>query len=317
MQELSIPKSTVKSPKAKFDQSKTIEALLEDANRGQQRLMETYVAAVVIAIFIGEVLMNMKGLLRHGEYQRFIIEHFCKPNNVSVRTTERYCVIAKNAGLLLDALRGSHPELAEKSDEELLKGLSITKAYELIKQLVKIEEGEHPRILVDAPKPDPNGWFTPEFIIALVLELFKVIDLDPASIPDTNPLDAATTITTTANGLASESPWKGRVWINPGLNKVNHGQWTERLLSEYRSGNVDEGLILLPACTNSKYASLLREFPRAFTNKPLIVAGPTLPQLMLKVPLMIVYVGPESRFQDFVTVFSANGSFDVFVPARS
>lgn len=317
MNELSIPKPLAKSPKAKFDQSRTIEALLEDANRGQQRLMETYVAAVLIAIFIGNALMKLKALLRHGEYQRFIIEHFCKPQNLSVRTTERYCVIAKNSGLLLDALRASQPELSEQSDEELLKGLSITKAYELIKQLVKIEEGEQPSVPVNGPKPDPNGWLTPEFIIALILELFKVIDLDPATVPGTNPLDAATTVSSTENGLASETPWTGKVWINPGLNKVNHSQWTERLLSEFRAGNVEEGLILLPACTNSKYASLLREFPRAFTNKPLIVAGPTLPKLMLKVPLMIVYVGPEARFHDFVTVFSANESFDVFVRARS
>jgi hypothetical protein len=303
--------------KQRFNAEKTVEALLEDANRGQQRLMETFAAAVVIAIHIGRALLSLKGLVRHGQFQQFVIEHFCKPNNLSVRTAERYCAIAKNAELLLDALRASNPELAERTDDDLLKGLSINKAYELIKQLVKIEEGELPSLLVDGPKPDPNGWLTPEFIIVLILELFKIIDLDPATVPDTNPLDAATTVTPPANGLASETPWNGKVWINPGLNKVNHSQWTERLLSEFRAGSVEEGLILLPACTNSKYASLLRDFPRAFTNKPLIVAGPTLPKLMLKVPLMIVYVGPDARFHDFVNVFSANESFDVFVRARS
>ena len=317
MNELSIPKPLAKSPKAKFDQSKTIDALLEDANTGQKRLMETLAAAVVFAIHIGRALLSIKGLVRHGQFQQFVIEHFCKPNNLSVRTAERYCTIARNAELLLDALRKGNPELATRTDDDLLKGLSINRAYELIKQLVKIEEGELPSLLVDGPKPDPNGWLTPEFIIVLILELFKIIDLDPATVPDSNPLDAARTVSSPANGLASETPWGGKVWINPGLTKVNHSQWTERLLSEFRAGNVEEGLILLPACTNSKYASLLREFPRAFTNKPLIVAGPTLPKLMLKVPLMIVYVGPEARFHDFVTVFSANESFDVFVRARS
>ena len=280
-------------------------------------LMVTYVAAVQIAIGIGESLLTLKALVRHGEYQPLLIEYFCKPNNVSVRTTERYCAIAKNAQLLLDALRANHPELADQSDDEILKGLSINRAYELIKQLVKIEEGEKPNLLVNGAKPDPNGWITPEFLIALILELFKVIDLDPATMLDANPFDAVNTVSPPANGLASETPWKGKVWINPGLNKVSHSQWTERLLSEYRAGNVEEGMILLPACTNSKYAYLLRDFPRAFTNKPLFVAGPTLPKLMLKVPLMVVYVGPESRFKDFVKVFSENDSFDVFVPVRS
>ncbi len=214
-------------------------------------------------------------------------------------------------------MRETKPELSGLSDEEVLRGLSINKAYQLIKQLVKVEESEQPNFLIDSPKPDPNGWLTPEFIIALILELCRVIDLDPATVPGTNPLDAATTVSPSGNGLASETPWNGKVWINPGLNKVNHSQWTERLLSEFRAGNVEEGLILLPACTNSKYASLLRDFPRAFTNKPLIVAGPTLPKLMLKVPLMIVYVGPDTRFRDFVSVFSAHESFDVFAPARS
>ncbi len=66
--------------KPRFNAEKTVEALLEDANHGQQRLMETYVAAVRVAIFIGQALMKLKALLRHGEYQRFIIEHFCKPH---------------------------------------------------------------------------------------------------------------------------------------------------------------------------------------------------------------------------------------------
>ncbi len=317
MNELSIPKPIGKSPKAKFDETKTSEALLEDANLYQQQLVATFIAAVVCAWKLGEVFLKLKALKNHGEYQQFIIEHFCKPNNVSVRTTERYCVIAKNAQPLLKFLRETKPEFSGLSDVEVLQGLSINKAYQLIKQLVKTEEGEQPNLIVDGPKPDPNGWLTPEFIIALILELFKVIDLDPASIPNTNPLDAARIVCARENGLASETPWKGKVWINPGLNKANHSQWTERLISEFQAGNVDEGLILLPACTNSKYASLLRTFPRAFTNKPLEVAGPTLPKLWLKVPLMIVYVGPDTRFRDFVNVFSANDSFDVFVPARS
>ena len=317
MSELITPKSVPRATKNKFDQAKTVEALLEDANRGQQRLMETFASAVVIAIHIGKALLSLKAFLPHGQYQNFVVESFCKPNNLSVRTAERYCAIAKNADLLIAFLRENNRELEGQSDDDLLQSLSINKAYDLIKQLVRIEEGDLIHPPVDGPKPNPNGWCTPEFIIALVLDLLKVIDLDPAAIPDSNPLDAVTTVSQPADGLASETTWKGKVWINPGLHKVGHSPWAERLLNEYRVGTVEEGVILLPACTNSKYASTLRDFPRAFTNKPLIVAGPTLPKLILKVPVMLVYVGPESRFRDFVKTFAESDTFDVFVPASS
>jgi hypothetical protein len=297
MSELITPKNAPRATKNKFDQAKTVEALLEDANRGQQRLMETYASAVVIAIHIGKALLSLKAFLPHGQYQNFVLECFCKPNKLSFRTAERYCAIAKNAFLLIASLRESNPELDGLTDEELLQGLSINKAYDLIKQLVRIEEVETKNLLGNGPKPNPNGWRTPEFIVSLVLDMLKVIDLDPATIPDSNPLDAVTTVSQPADGLASETTWNGKVWINPGLIKIGHSSWAERLLSEYRAGTVEEGVILLPACTNSKYASTLREFPRAFTNKPLVVAGPTLPKMTLKVPVMMVYVGPgASRF---------------------
>jgi hypothetical protein len=306
-----------KPTKGKFDQWKTIELLLDEANRGQNELMKAFGAAVLIAIQIGRALLRLKAFVEHGKVQEVIVERFCKPNNVGIRTAERYQAIARNAELLVQAIRAGTPELADKSDDEILKTLSINKAHELIKQLVKIEDGQELAIALSGPKPDANGWHTPEPIVSMVLDLLKVIDLDPAAIPESNPFSAVTTVSAPSNGLASETPWKGRLWINPGLNKVSHAEWTERLLSEYKDGNVEEGVVLLPACTNSKYASLLRDFPRAFTNKPLIVAGPTLPKLMLKVPLMLVYVGPETRFKDFVKVFSESDMFDVFVPARS
>ncbi len=52
---------------------------------------------------------------------------------------------------------------------------------------------------------------TPESIANLVLELLKVIDLDPAALDGCDPFSAVTTVFPPGNGLASETPWKGRV----------------------------------------------------------------------------------------------------------
>lgn len=310
----SITASVSKTTSPKFKREKTIDAIFEDSNRKQRRVLQLHLRSAFIGIDIGNNLLAIRAMLPHGMVQKIIIERFCRPNNVSLKTVERYQSLANATIPLLEYLRRENPEYESMSDEEVLQLLPLTQAYELVKKLSRIDVDQKPNLVSHEPRPCPNGWITPKAIVECVIDLFKIVDVDPCAIVENDPFSATERIYAPVDGIAAETKWHGRMWINPGLKKINHGQWANRLLHEYTSGNVAEGLILLPACTNASYAMKLREFPRAFTTKPLMVYGPKLPQHPIKLPLMIVYVGPKNRFSDFIMSFTTE-YFDVFVRA--
>ncbi|XZE20294.1 hypothetical protein SH449x_000161 [Pirellulaceae bacterium SH449] len=280
-------------------------------NTNQRELLRIAVGGTFIGILIGNSVMTLKAMLPHGTFQKMILEQFCRPNNVSLRTVERYVSVAKSASALITLLRKNHPEYEGLTDEEVLKHLPLTQAYDLVKKLSRIELEEPTKIGSDQPRPCPNGWVTPKPIVDSVLDLLRIVDVDPCAIGTNDPFAATERIYAPVDGLAAENRWHGRMWINPGLRKINHGQWADRLLHEFTKGNVLEGLILLPACTNASYALKLKQFPRAFTAAPIKVSGPNLPEHTIKLPLMIVYVGPNERFLDFSVSFKTD-LFHVF-----
>jgi hypothetical protein len=291
--------------------------LLKDASDNQQDLMINLFCALILAIKIGHALLKLKKFIPHGQTQQFLIENFCTPNNVSLRTAERYQFIARNSEAMLRALRSDNHELESKTDDEILKQLSINDAYALVKQLAKIEDGKVSLQSITVSKPDANGWVTPPWLMALVEGFLERIDADPTPIESRAELITSNTDPIAIEATPVSAPWTGRVWINPGIHKVDHTHWVERLIAEFRAGSVEEGLILVPAVMNSKYATLLRDFPLGFLRAPFEVSGPQLSATTIKCPMMIAYVGPKSRYTDFASAFSKSDTIDVFVPASS
>lgn len=291
------------------------ERLLAEANASQQKLFRALIGGVPHAIAIGQNLIALTGLVPRGSYLEFVAENFCKPNGIGIRTAQRYCLLARSVDRIFDRLRIANPQLEHSSIAKLLDELSITEALFLIRQLVSNQAvGEPVAFGIESPKPDQNDWFTPLEIIDRVLTLMGVVDFDPCVVPGTNPLLAIRAISKPTDSLAEDCDWTGKVFINPGLQAVPHSKFVERTLFEFNRGNLQEALILLPACTNAKYAALLRAYPRAFTNRPLIVSGPALPKRMIRQPLMLVFVSPEDRWSAFVNAFNDPSTFDLFSP---
>ena len=315
-QEISISKSS--KVNAKSQGSQNLDKLLDEANNYQQRLFQHLGLGLINGVHIGRRLKAIISLTPHRQAQAVISERFCKPNSLSIRTAQRYCTLADNFERLVEKLRADNPELAELSDEDLLKGMSINKALVLIRYLVSNQAIEIPPPAgVNVPQPDDNDWLTPPDILERVVSLLGVIDLDPCAIPGTNPIPATKTISKPCDGLSSDYDWKGNLFINPGFKKAAFSKWVDRSLHEFRSGNAKEVVLLLPACTNTSYAGNLRDFPRAFTNRPLIVSGPTLSKRSIRLPLMVVFVAKPARFSDFIDVFNDPSSFDVFLPVTT
>jgi DNA N-6-adenine-methyltransferase Dam len=95
-------------------------------------------------------------------------------------------------------------------------------------------------------------WYTPKFYTDLVKSVMSDIDLDPASNEIAQAWIGARRFYTKAdNGLSR--PWQGRVWLNPPYSKSagrsNQDIWAEKLINEYRVGNVTEAIMLSKAVT--------------------------------------------------------------------
>jgi ParB family chromosome partitioning protein len=97
-----------------------------------------------------------------------------------------------------------------------------------------------------------DDWFTPLFLLNKVQEFYGGDFLDPASSDLVAPyVKASWHYTQKDDGLSQE--WEGKVWLNPPYSKPLITQFTEKLLEEYRLGNVDEVLLLVNSCTETKW----------------------------------------------------------------
>lgn len=111
-----------------------------------------------------------------------------------------------------------------------------------------------------------NEWYTPSIYIEAARNLMGSIDLDPASCIKANKNVKATTIfTKDDDGI--EKDWFGNVWMNPPYGRGGQALWTSKLLSEYRSGRVEQAIVLCNAATDTKWFEELWEFPICFVKK--------------------------------------------------
>lgn len=87
--------------------------------------------------------------------------------------------------------------------------------------------------------PQREAWGTPSEVAIAAHACMGGIDLDPCSDPIFNRTIAADVFyTKESDGLAL--PWFGRVFLNPpgGKGKPGPRAWWQRLVSEFREGNV-------------------------------------------------------------------------------
>lgn len=97
-----------------------------------------------------------------------------------------------------------------------------------------------------------NEWYTPPRYIEAARALLGTIDLDPASseiAQDT--IRAASYFTREEDGLTRE--WVGRVWLNPPYAQPAIQQFIEKAVSEHRSGNLTEAVILTHNYTDTAW----------------------------------------------------------------
>lgn len=152
-----------------------------------------------------------------------------------------------------------------------------------------------------------NEWYTPIEYISAVADLFDgTIDLDPASSDlAQEKIGAKTYFTIEDDGL--KKPWSGKVFLNPPYSQPAIAQFTEKLASEWDSGNIEAAVVLTHNYTDTAWWHRLANactavcFTRgriAFVNPEGKKASPTQGQCFF-------YYGPEPKA--FEEIFSAYG----------
>lgn len=99
---------------------------------------------------------------------------------------------------------------------------------------------------------DGDEWGTPPEIVALARDVLGEIDLDPASNERAQTVVLAKAYyTRREDGLSCD--WRGRVWLNPPYSHPIVAQFTQHLLEQVESGNVEEAICLVNNATDTEW----------------------------------------------------------------
>jgi phage N-6-adenine-methyltransferase len=109
-----------------------------------------------------------------------------------------------------------------------------------------------------------DEWYTTPDIIEAVNKVMGGIDLDPCSNDRDNPnVPAGAYYTKEDDGLSKQ--WHGRVYVNPPYgNQIPF--WVNKINEEYRAGNINQCILLLPARPDTRWFRALKEYPRCFMH---------------------------------------------------
>jgi phage N-6-adenine-methyltransferase len=144
------------------------------------------------------------------------------------------------------------------------------------------------------------AWNTPSAIVDEVEDMLGVIDVDPASNSKDEPnVPAITHYTEEDDGLSQL--WEGRVFLNPPYGR-EIGEWIEKLVQEYRDGNIAEAIALVPARTDTQWFRALFNYPLCFISGRVRYSDG---DGAAPFPSVLVYMG--SRVDDFISVFKHRG----------
>lgn len=108
-------------------------------------------------------------------------------------------------------------------------------------------------------------YYTPMGIVEAVRRVMGSIGLDPASSDKANErIQAECYFAEADNGLAQE--WGGNVWMNHPFGRMNNPLWINKLIAEYRSGNVYQACCITYANTSEGWFQPLYNYPMCFLS---------------------------------------------------
>lgn len=191
--------------------------------------------------------------------------------------------VAREMAPMLREAAGSIPDVWQESARRA-GDQPVTAA--VVREVVR----ERTRSIAPLMLSESDEWWTPQDVIARVLQAFPRIDLDPCSNPGpTRNVPAQRHHDINDSGL--DYGWQGRVFINPPYGD-SLPSWAEKIAAE--AENVTEAIVLVPARTETRWwhaipADVLCFFKGRlhFTNGATGQTGPA------PFPSAALYVGPN------------------------
>ncbi|BAY84608.1 C-5 cytosine-specific DNA methylase [Calothrix parasitica NIES-267] len=159
-------------------------------------------------------------------------------------------------------------------------------------------------------KKSSDRWYTPPYIVELVVQVLGEIDLDPCA-DDGKHISCKRHYIACDDGLTRQ--WEGRVFMNPPYSQP--GVWMEKLQAEIKLERVTEAIALVPAATDTKWLSpVLKSQPVCFwTGRIKFLSEDYQPRNSARQSHVLVYWG--LRKERFREVFEKYGV--VYLPIPS
>lgn len=161
----------------------------------------------------------------------------------------------------------AHPEIVEQAKAEARDNDDIVSRSLVLNKIreKKQYETEPQRHVVDVDPVQPaehkpqvsfnsgnNEWYTPAKYVELARKVLGEIDVDPASCDYANKtIKAKTYYTIDNNGL--DKQWNGKVWMNPPYTADLVQKFTDKMVSEFESGNTNEAIVLVNNATETQW----------------------------------------------------------------
>lgn len=119
-----------------------IARLLREAFDQQAMMCDHLGEATYSAICIGRVISDLKQHLDHGLHQAFVLQYFCEPMKVDLRTVQRYCKLAKDMDDVKVLIETGALVFENFDERSYLKGQTFSDARHNIKQLLNNDSNQ-------------------------------------------------------------------------------------------------------------------------------------------------------------------------------
>lgn len=150
-------------------------------------------------------------------------------------------------------------------------------------------------------------WYTPSKYIEAARTAMGSIDLDPASCDTANKnVKADAYYDIRSNGL--DKKWRGNIFMNPPYGRGGQATWSKKMIDEFTSGHIQQGIMLLNAATDTKWFKPMWNYTICFVNERIrFVSEDGIQKQSPTHGSVFVYLGPEAGRERFISEFKKFG----------